>query len=279
MAPTNSIIGGFHILPVPSTEYHLRALFASIVGAGRFESVKFEDDDDLKPLFTDASSPGQVSKKPAAGGGGKKRKRGEDNVQSAGRIQEVEAARLPNTWTRRLHRSGGTAVVVLADEKSAVQVLRAVKRLHRGTGSKRDNLPVWGGELVDGHVPPLGTAWLKAHNRLAYPDKTAVQAAVDAFFALYNNREREAADLAKRLRNEPDEDGFVTVTRGGRNAPAREAEAAEAKAKMLEKEEKKKKDMTNFYRFQLEDIIQGHVLRSSTGLGNKSKMWFISRRC
>ncbi|KAF3057950.1 Ribosomal RNA-processing protein 7 [Daldinia childiae] len=65
--------------------------------------------------------------------------------------------------------------------------------------------------------------------------------------------EKEARQLAKRLRNEPDEDGFVTVTRGGRVAPARRDEAEEAKQKMIEREQKKKDEMTNFYRFQMRE--------------------------
>ena len=53
--------------------------------------------------------------------------------------------------------------------------------------------------------------------------------------------------------SEPDEDGFVTVTRGGRTAPARRDEAEEAKKRMLDKQEKKKTELSNFYRFQLRE--------------------------
>ena len=76
---------------------------------------------------------------------------------------------------------------------------------------------------------------------------------MDAYFTIFNRKEEEAAQLAKRLRNEPDEDGFVTVTRGGRAAPARRDEAEEARRKMLEKQKKKTDDTQNFYRFQLRE--------------------------
>uniref|UniRef100_A0A8H7MZ89 Ribosomal RNA-processing protein 7 C-terminal domain-containing protein n=1 Tax=Bionectria ochroleuca TaxID=29856 RepID=A0A8H7MZ89_BIOOC len=69
--------------------------------------------------------------------------------------------------------------------------------------------------------------------------------------SIHTTEKKEAAELAKRLRNEPDEDGFVTVTRGGRSAPASRNEAEEAKQRMLEKQDKKKSDMKDFYRFQL----------------------------
>ncbi|KAK1749945.1 ribosomal RNA-processing protein 7-domain-containing protein [Echria macrotheca] len=231
-------------VPIDSTELHLRHLIASLVGNGRFESATFEDEKrDANPVAD--AQPVQAARLLAAHS--KKRKReGED----AERAREEEAARLPSTWTRPLRRSGGTAVVLLADAKSVEQVLKAVAKVHR---SKK--YPTWGvGEVHDAkRIPPLGSVWLKAHNRLSYPDKDALQAAVDAFSALFTKREQEAAEIAKRLRNEPDEDGFVTVTRGGRNAPASRNEAEEAKRKMLERQEKKREEMANFYRFQLRE--------------------------
>jgi ribosomal RNA-processing protein 7 len=235
-------------VPVDSTEAHLRAVFASLVGAGRFESATFEDDrkdahsQTLSP--TDAAQPAHAVRLLQAHG--KKRKR---EGEEAERAQEEAAARLPSTWTRPLRKSGSTAVVLLADEKSVEQVLKAITKAH-----KTKKYPVWGGDnLPEGRVPALGAVWLKSHNRLSYADRDTLQASVDAFSALFARREQEAAEIAKRLRNEPDADGFVTVTRGGRAAPAGRNEAEEAKRKMLEKQEKKKEELTHFYRFQLRE--------------------------
>lgn len=231
-------------LPIDGTEAHLRAVFTALVGSGRFESATFEDERQKSSPIADAE-PIQAARLLAAHG--KKRKREDEEAE---RAREEAAARLPSTWTRSLHRSGGTAVVFFADEKSVDQVLKAIAK-----ANKTKKYPVWGrgdGQVAD-KVPPLGSAWLKAHNRLSYPDKNQLQAAVDTFSELFAKREKEAAEIAKRLRNEPDEDGFVTVTRGGRNAPASRNEAEEAKRKMMEKQEKKKEEMTNFYRFQLRE--------------------------
>ena len=235
-------------VPVDSTEAHLRALFASLVGAGRFESAAFEDerkDAHSKPDSPiDAAQPAHAARLLQAHG--KKRKREDEEAE---RAREEAAARLPSTWTRPLRKSGSTAVVLLADEKSVEQVIKAIGKVH-----KTKKYPAWGGaNLPEGKVPPLGSVWLKAHNRLSYADKEALQASVDAFSALFARREQEAAEIAKRLRHEPDEDGFVTVTRGGRAAPASRNEAEEAKRKMLEKQDKKKEELTNFYRFQLRE--------------------------
>jgi ribosomal RNA-processing protein 7 len=63
-----------------------------------------------------------------------------------------------------------------------------------------------------------------------------------AFAAQEASQER----LQGKRRREPDEDGFVTVTRGGRNGPARQ-EAAQEQA---EKQRNKQKGFEDFYRFQ-----------------------------
>ncbi|KAK3370302.1 ribosomal RNA-processing protein 7-domain-containing protein [Podospora didyma] len=232
-------------VPVDSTELHLRGLFAALVGSGRFESAAFEEErkESYQASTTDLQPASLVRQ--LAHSGNKKRKREEDNA--AERAEEEEAARLPSTWTRPLRRSGSTAVVQLADEKSVEQVLKAIAKIH-----KSKKYPTWGENVAD-RVPALGSVWLKAHNRLSYPDKEVVQAAVDAFSALFAKKEQEAAEMAKKLRGEADEDGFVTVTRGGRNAPASRNEAEEAKQKMLDRAEKRKSELTDFYRFQLRE--------------------------
>lgn len=77
------------------------------------------------------------------------------------------------------------------------------------------------------------------------------------FAALENQRARQS----KRLRQQPDEDGFVTVTRGGRAGPARQEEAQAAVEKQKQKAGTGLKD---FYRFQLREErkkAQGELLR------------------
>ncbi|PHH63832.1 hypothetical protein CDD81_5389 [Ophiocordyceps australis] len=227
-------------IPVDSTEEHFRAVFAALVGVGRFESILF-DTDNPEPLFT--ADPLETIK---VTGFARKRKRGESESEKLA-LQE-EATRLPQIWTRKLHRSSGTAIVVLADEKSVQLVLKAIAKLQR-TGK----YPVWGHNVSD-DVPDLGSTWVTSHLRLCRTDKDKTQKAVHAFFNLFNEKEKEAAELAKSLRNEPDEDGFVTVTRGGRAAPASRNDAEEARRKMLEKQAKTKSETKNFYRFQLREM-------------------------
>ncbi|KAJ3576796.1 hypothetical protein NPX13_g3582 [Xylaria arbuscula] len=225
-------------VPTDSTEAHFRALFSSLVGAGRFESIAFEHDRKSTKISHEPAQAERLARHH------KKRKREDEELQHQ---KEEAAAELPDTWPRELHRSGSSAIIVLADEKSVDLVLRAVNKL-----KKTKKYPVWGDAVKDG-VPAFGAQWLKSHNKLSYPGNDVVQAVVDAYFTVFNRKEEEAQQLAKRLRNEPDEDGFVMVTRGGRSAPARRDEAEEAKQKMLDRQQKKKDETQNFYRFQMRE--------------------------
>lgn len=225
-------------IPADSTEAHFRALFSNLVGAGRFETIVFEQQKRGAQISHEPAQAERLAKHH------KKRKREDEELQKK---KSEAAAELPDVWTRELRRSGSSAVALLADEKSVDLVLKAAKKLQ-----KSKKYPIWGDGVKDG-LPNLGSHWLKAHNKLSYPGNDAVQAVVDAYFTAFNKKEDEAHQLAKRLRHEPDEDGFVMVTRGGRNAPARRDEAEEAKQRMLDKEQKKKDESQDFYRFQLRE--------------------------
>lgn len=216
-------------VPIDSTEAHFRAIFTSLVGAGRFESITFDNERST----TIATPETQTVDKRI----NKKRKRGEV-------LQDEGVPKLPEVWDRKLHRSGSSAVAVFVDEKSVEVVLKAIRKVH-----KAGNYPVWGAG-IESKLPALGSKRYLAHQKLRYPDKALLQASVDAFMADFNEREEQAARMAKKQRNVPDEDGFITVTRGGRTGPARKHDAEEARRKELEKEEEKRKSMGDFYRFQ-----------------------------
>lgn len=225
-------------VPADSTGPHFRAVFTELVGAGRFESITF-DDEATTALSLDPARALTIA------GFARKRKMGA--VEAEEREQEEKAARLPETWSRRLHNSSGTAIVLLADERSVQLVLKAITKVH-----KTKKFPVWGRNLAD-DVPDLGSPWISSHLQMCRADKVDTQAAIYAFFNVFNRKEKEAAEMSKRLRNEPDEDGFVTVTRGGKVAPANQNEAEEARQKMIDKATKKKAETKDFYRFQLRE--------------------------
>jgi len=219
-------------VPIDSTEAHFRAIFTSLIGAGRFESIIFENEKRTFTLTAVVDSSAKRDKN-------LKRKR-----EREGKTTDSNIGQLPKVWDRDLHRSGSTAVAVMVDQKSVEAALKAIRKVH-----KSGAYPVWGAG-VEEKVPKLGSQRYLTHHTLRCPDKAVLQASVDVFMTEFNRREEEAARAAKRLRNVPDEDGFVTVTRGGRTGPARREEAEEARRKELEKEEQKRKTMGDFYRFQ-----------------------------
>lgn len=225
-------------VPSDSTEPHFRAIFTDLVGAGRFESITFEDQED-SVLAVDPARAMKIAVL------ARKRKRADVEEEER---REEETARLPDIWTRPLHKTSSSATVLLADEKSVHLVLKAVAKIRR-----TKKYPVWGENLADEEVPLLGAPWISSHLRLCRADKAEIQKSTHAFFNVFNRKEKEAAELSKRMRNEPDEDGFVTIVRGGKAKPANQFGAEEARKKMVEKDIKKKSDMRDFYRFQLRE--------------------------
>ncbi|KAI1401880.1 ribosomal RNA-processing protein 7-domain-containing protein [Hypoxylon fuscum] len=241
-------------VPFDSTVPHWRAVFAKLVGPGRFEHITVEGDEPKTPLFNKPEHVRVRTLKYAKLAELRKRRRPEEQaqlerLQSQLKAEEEEErlAELPDPEPRKLYRNGSSAVALFADEKSVELVLKAVKKIKL---TKTKEHVVWGDGVPQDAVHPLGYEWFKTYNENCYPGNDVVQRAMDYYFKCYNRYEKEAAQLAKALRNEPDEDGFVTVTRGGRSAPALQKEAEEAKQKMLEREQKKKDETTDFYRFQ-----------------------------
>lgn len=216
-------------VPTDTTELHLRSLFAQQLGGARIENVAFEGARVGKGI----SAPVAPMKQ------GKKRKRGSDEDTP------TEVGSLPTSWDRELHRSGGTAVVTFVDRPSAEM---ALKEARKAIKSKRQI--VWADGL-QGKVAPLGSARYLAHHKMRYPDHGVLQSSVDAYMAAFAAQEEAREQLLARKRTEPDEDGFVTVTRGGRVAPARE-EATRAKQEELKTREKSR-IKEDFYRFQVRE--------------------------
>lgn len=231
-------------VPIDSTSEHLRGVFVSLLGAGRFESVTFEHENQgpgtkavVKP------TPNKNVNK------GNKRKRA-DAVAN----EEEGSQPLPLIWDRALRRSGSTAVVLLVDAASVAGALRAARKAGQGSRAV-----VWGagiGAAADSSLL-LGSARYAAHQRLRFPDEAVLQANVDAYMTAFNRAEEARARETKRSRGVVDEDGFVTVVRGAaRGGGGVRAEDAERKRGELEEREGKKREelagglLGGFYRFQ-----------------------------
>lgn len=202
-------------------------------------------------------SPAVANAQPKSGGD-RKRKRGSDEDDS-----DSSKYPLPDLWDRTTHSSGSTAVVVMVDNKSVEAVLKGIRKLHKS--GKHQKFPVWGAGL-ENKLAALGSTRYEARHARSYPDPATLQANVDAFMTAFNAREENKRRDDARKRSGPDDEGFVTVTRGGRAGPARRGEAEEKRKEMEEREEKKRREMETggFYRFQVREQRkreQGELVR------------------
>jgi len=216
-------------LPADATDIHLRTLFSSL-GGGRVESVSFGDSVPASVASTAVVTTNKKRKRTTTTPG--------DEAAPTAAVAEI------NTWDRSLHRSGTNGLVVFVDNASCVGTLRAIDKRRK---SKSAPPPVWGNDVAG--APALGIARYAAHHRLRFPTSTQLQASVDAFMAAFGEAEKAAKLQAAKRRTVVDEDGFVTVTRGGRVKPATQ-EAAKA---ALEEKEKRKGELKGFYRFQIRE--------------------------
>jgi ribosomal RNA-processing protein 7 len=78
---------------------------------------------------------------------------------------------------------------------------------------------------------------------------------------LFNQEEILRRRKQKRMRSEPDEDGFVTITRGGRTGAGR---ASQAIKQLSVKEQRKVGMLDDLYKFQRRDAqkVQRDELRN-----------------
>ncbi|KAM0719748.1 hypothetical protein Q7P37_003881 [Cladosporium fusiforme] len=222
-------------VPSDATETHIRSLFAEQLGGGRIESVAFEGARVGKGITAPVA--------PAR----KKRKRDNDGEAAGEGAEEAkEVGSLPATHDREVHRSGSTAVATFVDKASAELALKEAKR-----AAKTGKPIAWAAAGLESRLPPLGSARYLSHHKLRYPSRHALQESIDAFMTALSAQEVARARAQARMRSQPDEDGFITVGRGGKGDAARE-EAARIKGEELAKRQKKMIG-EDFYRFQVRE--------------------------
>lgn len=223
-------------VPIDATATNLRTLFAEQLGGSRVEKVDFEGVRVAKGIK--ATAPASDAKK------GKKRKRESDDAAYGLGGQEIGL--LPEVWDRPLLHSGATAVVRFVDRASAELTLREARR-----AVKSGRKITWSADADTHGAASVGSARYLRHHRLRYPDAAVLQDSVDTFMAAFSAQEAERARSLAKQRAVPDEDGFVTVTRGGRVGPAREEEARAKEEELRRRDKDRIKD--DFYRFQVRE--------------------------
>lgn len=233
-------------IPITTTEHHLKHLFATQLSAGRVERVDFPHSNPTPNLLNNIP--------PAAKTSSKKRKR----VTSSELELELEKASLPQTWDRLIHPSGSHAVVVFVDRPSMEASLQAVRR-----AAKLRTRILWGEGIAE-KISPLGLKRYEMHHALRYPSRKELLSSVDSYMSAYGNMEEARSREEAKRGQQPDEEGFITVTKGARGGVVRKEDAKELGEKQKEKEKQKSQGTENFYRFQMRERRkeqQGELMR------------------
>ena len=250
-------------IPVDTTETHLRNLFSTRLSAGRVERVKFEDAKGSRTQESEQQDAPSASDQTAPRG--KKRKRAAPSADDLER--QLDAIRLPTTWDRKLHRSGGHAVVVFVDRAAMELSLKAARKMSakwnkaEGKGGNAAAVAVpW--ELAESTAAPppqLGVKRYRAHLQARYPPREELLAIANEYMSVFTAAEEARAREAAMRAQQVDEDGFITVTRGpklsGPAAVAREEEIKE----LIEKQKKQQEGKPDFYRFQMREARKERV--------------------
>ncbi|KAI9807477.1 MAG: hypothetical protein M1825_005417 [Sarcosagium campestre] len=224
-------------IPLDATEGHFRHLFAGLSNS-RVDTVEFNSE----------TSKGAAKAELPQLKRGTKRKHVKLNEG-----ESLKSGQLPAVWNWETHSTGSVAVIKFVDRTSLTAALKAVKKLAHSEKTAK-----WGAGTV-AQESKSGSGRYRAHHDLRYPSTLLVQKSVDVYMSNFTAQEISKAREASLLRQEPDADGFVTVTRGGRTGPARQEEAQTAAEK-----QKKKQSLNDFYRFQLREErkkAQGEMLR------------------
>ncbi|KAK9244929.1 ribosomal RNA-processing protein 7-domain-containing protein [Lipomyces tetrasporus] len=158
-------------------------------------------------------------------------------------LQESEISQI-----RRILPTCSAAHVVFTDIKAMNKALGSLK-------FQQVTPPVWRlsdsveQETEDANAMTGSARYMAIHKRRRI-SSAALQVTVDSFMSAYNKAETQRERDAKRARSMPDDDGFVTVSRGvGRTAVGTSSDALKAEAKKRQK----KGELKDFYRFQIRE--------------------------
>jgi ribosomal RNA-processing protein 7 len=206
-------------IPVSTTEPLLKDLFTVKLEGGRIERVHFSDT--------------TLGKSHAPATKSRKRKRMTAEEIEAG----LDTYSLPKVFDLGIHESGAAAVVVFVDRPSMELTLKTARR-----AAKQGTPILWD---AGPDAPSLGLARYERYKQQQFPSRRDLLRSVNAYMTAYSALEEVRSRESARKRAEPDEDGFVTVTRGSRGS-VRMDEARE----VAERQKEKSKGLEDFYRFQ-----------------------------
>jgi hypothetical protein len=214
-------------IPVTTTEDDLKHLFTTQLQGGRVDHIYFSED-----------RPGRTAVATTKGSrSSRKRKRMTAEEIEGG----LDSYSLPEVWSSELHTSGATAIIVFVDRPSMELSLKNAKRAVK-TGQK----VIWREGLHSAEY--LGLRRYQQYNELHFPPRRDLLRSVDGYMSAYAQMEEARSQENAKKRQMPDEDGFVTVTRG-----PKAGFATEQAKEQVEKKKAKDEGLADFYRFQMRE--------------------------
>ncbi|KAJ9605672.1 hypothetical protein H2200_009521 [Cladophialophora chaetospira] len=206
-------------IPVSTTLQSLKDLFTTNLEGGVIEMVHFSE-----------TAPGKgATSTPKS----RKRKR-----MTAEEIETgLETYSLPAVWDTPVHKSGANAIVVFVDKSAMDLTLKAARRAAKS------------GTFITWPEGTLGLARYESYKQSQFPPPKSLLRAVNAYMTAFSALEESRSRDNARRRALPDEDGFVTVTRGSKGS-VRMEEAKEAAERVAQKVKEKAEGTEDFYRFQ-----------------------------
>lgn len=201
-------------VPIDTTHDHLKYLFNEL--GGRVHQVFFSFT--LHPSYTEENTI--------------------DNIAEEKEILENKDTW--SVWRRPILRSGSWTIVEFLEKEDVQRILQ--------NASNKKLKYIWGQNIPPNRLPDLGYQHYWDHYHLTYPSHEALQKSIDKYMSAFYSLEEKKKRLRKRQRTEPDEEGFITVARGGRTGAGRINDNLK-----IQEKKKNKYILHDFYKFQTQE--------------------------
>ncbi|CAB4480955.1 hypothetical protein RhiirA5_408172 [Rhizophagus irregularis] len=243
-------------LPIDSTEAHIKHLFQE---CGKIDRIIFNEvikDDEFLTNIVNGSDNNEgennnglnENESIQQGKKSKKKKKRKPNMQ--GGIEKNVIRNFEEGGLRKLLIPDSSAHIVFQNSEGLKKALEMTQKKRIWTIK----------DVVE--IPSLGLSrWLQDY-RLHRPGQIKLQEEVDEYMRKFEEAELERHKALEAKLNQPDEDGFIMVTRVGRRSANTDGTitVTAAKPEEIKNLKPKNKELTDFYRFQMRETKRNKLI-------------------
>ncbi|KAI9501019.1 ribosomal RNA-processing protein 7-domain-containing protein [Coemansia spiralis] len=240
-------------LPADTTERDIRRLFQGVARIARVIFHGVVGQDAIKTGAVTAHMMTELAAAMASAATAQNQHQ-QKKKQQASKNEEDVTKPVPRT---RLLRSGACAHIVLLEDEEMDKVL----------SMKARTVQEWPSPNAEDAKSPLeyrGLARYIYEHRASRPPTDLLKTEVNSYMAKFEEAQYERERMLAQQQNVPDDDGFITVIRRGRNTKNKDGSATVTAASAEEAREaaKKKTDVVfgNMYRFQVRERKNNQLL-------------------